>query len=287
MDIIDAQIHIWRRAVRTARHGDEPFTVAQALAGMDQAGVALAVLHPPDWDAGSTAYATAAIAAHPDRFRRYSSLDLTAPDGRNRLLRLHAAPDVLGLRFLCLAPDERSWPADGTMAWMFRLAEEAGMPVALGGPFLMPIVDRVATEHPALRLVVDHFGMTGYRPGGGFLKHPDVYAWARHPNVAVKLTGAPDYSTEPYPFADLRDDVRRLYDAYGPHRLFWGSDITRVTGRSGTRHQATWRECVSMFTEHLPWLPADDLDLIMGRAYARWHGLAGPGRQNHESSGGS
>jgi len=27
-----------------------------------------------------------------------------------------------------------------------------------------------------------------------------------------------------------------------------------------------------MFTEHMPWLPNADLELVMGRAYASWHG---------------
>jgi predicted TIM-barrel fold metal-dependent hydrolase len=97
-------------AVSTARHGDETFTVEQALAGMDAVGVELAVLHPPDWDPASTGYATDAIAAHPTRFGRYATFDLTAPDGPDQLKRLHATPEVLGLRFLCLAPEQHDWP---------------------------------------------------------------------------------------------------------------------------------------------------------------------------------
>jgi hypothetical protein len=55
---------------------------------------------------------------------------------------------------------------------------------------------------------------------------------------------------------------RRLYDAFGPARWFWGTDITRMP--------CSWRECVTLFTEELPWLKGRDLELVMGRAVCDW-----------------
>jgi predicted TIM-barrel fold metal-dependent hydrolase len=271
MLIIDAQIHLWAGGGSSPRHGSAPFRVPDALAGMDEAGVTAAVIHPPDWDPASVRYAADAVATHPDRFATYATLALDRPDGAVELLRLRHTPGVLGLRFLCLAPEQRTWSTDGTMDWMFALAEEAGMPVALCGPTLMPVVADVAARHPDLKLIVDHFGLVAYGTDGGLVRHPDVLSWARFRNVGVKLTGAPDYATDRYPFPGMGEVVHALYDAYGPHRLFWGTDITRVNGHGGTRHKATWRECVTMFTEHLPWLSGADLELVMGRAYADWH----------------
>jgi hypothetical protein len=98
-----------------------------------------------------------------------------------------------------------------------------------------------------------------------------VSQWSRFPSVAVKLTGAPDYATDSYPFPTMLGVTRALYEAYGPERLFWGTDITRVNGHGGTRHKATWSQCVAMYTEHASWLPTEDLASIMGTAYCRWH----------------
>jgi predicted TIM-barrel fold metal-dependent hydrolase len=271
MLVVDSQIHLWAGAGSSSRHGSTPFRMEDAIAGMDAAGVDAAVIHPPGWDPGAGDYAAAAIDAHPDRFAAYATLDLDAPDGPDQLRRRHRTPGVLGLRFLCLEPAQRTWPQDGTMDWMFALAEELGMPVTLCGPTLMPVVARVAERHPGLKLVVDHFGLVAYAGDGGLVQSPDVLGWARYANVAVKLTGAPDYATDRYPFPGMRDVVHALYDAYGPHRLFWGTDITRVNGHGGTRHKATWRECVTMFTEHMSWLPDAGLELIMGTAYCEWH----------------
>lgn len=272
MLVVDAQIHIWAGAGSSARHGSTPFPAEAALEGMDAAGVDAAVLHPPEWDPGAVGYTEATVARCPDRFAMYAAPDLLRPDGREEVVRLHATPGVLGLRFLCMRPEQRSWPHDGTMEWMFTLAEQLGMPVTLCGPVVLPVVADVARRHPDLKLVVDHFGLVAYGPDGGLVQSPDVHVWARFPHVAVKLTGAPDYATDGYPFRGMADVVRRLYDAYGPDRLFWGTDITRVDGHGGTRHKATWRQCVSMFTEHMDWLPTDELALIMGRAYCAWHG---------------
>ena len=41
-----------------------------------------------------------------------------------------------------------------------------------------------------------------------------------------------------------------LYDVFGPERMFWGTDITRMP--------CSWRQCVTMFTEALPWLTTKD-----------------------------
>jgi hypothetical protein len=31
-----------------------------------------------------------------------------------------------------------------------------------------------------------------------------------------------------------------------------------------------WRQCVTLFTEELPWLRGRDLELVMGRAVCDW-----------------
>jgi predicted TIM-barrel fold metal-dependent hydrolase len=49
-----------------------------------------------------------------------------------------------------------------------------------------------------------------------------LLAAARHPNVAVKASALPCYSTELYPCRNLHQYIRRAVDAYGPCRVFWG-----------------------------------------------------------------
>jgi predicted TIM-barrel fold metal-dependent hydrolase len=93
---------------------------------------------------------------------------------------------------------------------------------------------------------------------------PQLLALAKLPNVAVKATGVPHYSSEAYPFPALHNYLRQVYDAFGPHRMFWGTDITKMP--------CSWRQCVTMFTEELPWLSEEDKSLTMGDALCAWWG---------------
>ena len=101
--------------------------------------------------------------------------------------------------------------------------------------------------------------------GADALEHLDeLLALAKLPNVAIKATAAPAYSAQDYPFRDISDPLQRIFDAYGPDRFFWGTDITRMT--------CTYRQCVTHFTEELPWLKGQDLEKVMGRGLAKWVG---------------
>jgi len=69
---------------------------------------------------------------------------------------------------------------------------------------------------------------------------------------------------EAYPFCDVHPHIRRVYDAFGPRRMFWGTDWTRLA--------CPWRQAVTLFTEELSWLSADDREWIMGRGLSEWLG---------------
>ena len=73
-------------------------------------------------------------------------------------------------------------------------------------------IGQIAERHPGLKLIIDHFG----RPDAAWSNLPDLVALAKHPNVALKATGAPSYSSEPYPYRDIHGHIRQLYDAFGP-----------------------------------------------------------------------
>ena len=74
---------------------------------------------------------------------------------------------------------------------------------------------------------------------------------------AVKATGAPHYSTQGYPYRNIQDGLHRIFDAFGPKRFFWGTDITRMP--------CSYRQCVSFFTDELAWLKGSELEDVMGR----------------------
>src|SRR5947208_12981525 len=135
-------------------------------------------------------------------------------------------PGVLGLRFALLQPHQKTWLTDGSLDWLWPAAERAGLPVALLGPGLLQAIGPIAQRHPGLKLIIDHFG----RPDAAWSNLPDLVAAAKHPNVALKATGAPSYSAEAYPYRDIHGHIRKLSDAYGPERMVCETDVSHRLG---------------------------------------------------------
>ncbi len=175
---------------------------------------------------------------------------------------------MLGLRYTFLSDPARQWLHDGALDWLWAAAEQAGVPVAALATDSLAVLGRIAQRHPGLRLTIDHLGgrggLTTLKDAAAMTHMPDLVALAKLPNVAVKATGAPGYSGQAYPFPAMHTYLRQIYDAFGPHRMFWGTDITKMP--------CSWRQCVTMFTEELPWLGEEDKKLIMGDAICAWWG---------------
>jgi predicted TIM-barrel fold metal-dependent hydrolase len=264
MPIVDAQIHVWTKGTTLPPHRAQPYLVDEALRDMDAAGIDRALIHPPSWDPDSNELAVEAVRAHPNRFAILGRFALDRPESHALVDAWKRRPGMLGLRFTFLQPHMTSWPTDGTIDWLWPAAEKAGLPIALLATEFLPLVGEVAQRYPGLKLVVDHMGAVRRAKGeAAFVHLPELLALAKHPNIAVKATGGPGYAGDAYPFRSLQPRYRAIYDAFGPHRMFWGTDITRMP--------CAWTDCVTHFTEQ-PWLPERDKDLIMGRALCDWIG---------------
>jgi predicted TIM-barrel fold metal-dependent hydrolase len=267
--IIDAQVHIWSQTIKppTGTHRKVPsVTAEEMLKEMDEAGVDAALIHPPtSWDPTSNALATEAAGKYPDRFAVMGQFPPGDPENRRLIRGWRRQPGMMGLRWALLYPDEQKMLHEGTLDWIWPAAEKAGLPIAMMGGLFLPQFRKIAEDHPGLRLIIDHCGLLRLeKDEAAFGNLGELVKLAALPNVAIKATGAPGYSTRPYPFGNLHDGLRRIFDAFGPDRFFWGTDITRMP--------CSYRQCVTFFTEELPWLKGQDLEKVMGRGLCRWIG---------------
>jgi L-fuconolactonase len=272
MLITDSQVHIWGadtadrpwppgRANQAQR--PQPFTKDDLLREMDAAGVHRVVIVPPSWEGDRNDLALEAARLHPDRFAVMGRLPIERPESRALLDGWKREPGMLGLRFTFHTALQKPWLTDGTADWLWPAAERAGLPVMIFVPGSLPHVDRIAERHPGLRLVIDHLALSmSQKDDGAFADLPDLLTLAKRPNVAVKASALPCYSTEPYPYPGLHKHIRRVFDAFGPRRMFWGTDLTRLRG--------TYREAITLFTEELPWLSKTDQEWVMGRGVCEW-----------------
>jgi predicted TIM-barrel fold metal-dependent hydrolase len=269
MKIVDAQVHIWQNAVTPTsglHRKVKSFTAEELLKEMDEAGVDAAVIHPPgSWDPGSNAYAIETAKKYPDRFAVLGQFAPEKPENRKLIHGWRNQPGMMGLRWALLSPEQQVWLRDGTLDWLWPAAEKEGLPIAMMGGLFLKEFRAIAEKHPKLRMIVDHCGLNRHgQDDAAFIHLDELVALAKLPNVAVKATGAPHYSTQPYPFRNIQDGLHRIFDAFGPHRFFWGTDITRMP--------CSYRQCVTFFTEELPWLKGKDQELVMGRAVCEWIG---------------
>lgn len=267
MMIIDSQVHIWpphnaERPLGDAGLDRTPFSYQELVAAMDVAGVDRAILVPPSFDRDRNDYVIEAVQRHPDRFAIMGRVPLQG-GGRDLLAGWKSQPGMLGVRLTFHRDADRPLIDDGTADWFWGAAEERRIPVMVHAPERLAVVAKIAERHPALPIIVDHMGFARATMDDETIAGTDrMIALARYPNVCVKVSALPCFSTAPYPFLNLREPLRRVIAAFGPRRAFWGSDVTRVPA------SCTYRQTVTHFTEELDFLSADDLEWIMGRALA-------------------
>jgi len=269
MKVIDAQVHLWSQAIipPVSNHRQvQSFSAEELLAEMAEAGVDGALIHPPfSWDPTSNALSIEACKKHPDRFAILGQFPPGDRSNEKLIATWRQQPGMLGMRWVFAYGDQPRQLQEGQFDWIWPAVEKAGLPVAMLAGNSLDKFRWIAERHPNLTLIIDHCGLKSGAKDEAALEHLDrLLPLARLPNVALKATGAPGYSTQPYPFRNLHDPLHRLFDAFGPDRFFWGTDITRMP--------CSYRQCVTFFTEELPWLKGEDLEKVMGRSLAAWIG---------------
>jgi predicted TIM-barrel fold metal-dependent hydrolase len=269
--IVDAQVHLWKAESEdwkwipgTKPQMPEPFTIEKLVPLMDQAGVDRVVIVPPSWPGDRNDYGLEAARRYPNRFAVMGRIPLQNPQSATLLPKWKEQPGVLGVRISFNSDVTMAWLTDGTADWFWPAAEKAGVPVMFLAPEQVSKFARIAERHPQLTLIIDHMGLNSSSRTTRITAIPaaidQAIALAKYPNVSVKLSGAPGNSLEPYPFRDMTVYLQRLFDAYGPERCYWGTDITNSFAK------ASYRQRVTHFTEELSFLSENDKDWVMGRA---------------------
>ena len=275
MLIVDSQIHLWKDGKMSPHHRQvSTYSAEDALAEMATAGVDCAVIHPPSALGEPTnVLAVEAVRQYPDKFCILGHFDLQSPDREKIVARWRERKGMLGFRYTFNQPHEKGWWTDGSLDWFWKASEKAGLVVGLlASGANIPVFGKIAERHPGLKMHIDHIGRGGGRADlkdeAAYASLGEMLALARLPNVAVKLSGAPSTSSHPYPYKNVHKYLQQIVEAFGPERCFWGTDITRMP--------CTYRQCVTMFTEEMPWLKGRDKELVMGGAIVKWLGWKRP-----------
>jgi len=268
--VVDTQVHIWAantperpwgEGMENRAHLPVPLGQQELLRLMDQAGVDRAVLIPPSLDGDRNDLCLAAAQQHPDRFAVMGRLLLTHPAAPARLEQMKRQKGMLGVRLTFHRDDDRPLLTNGAADWFWPAAERLAIPVMVHAPERLAQIGEIAARHPGLKIIADHMGFARETMDAEAKAGADRVAdLARYPNVYVKVSALPCYSSQAYPFRNLHEPLKRVIDAFGVRRSFWGSDYSRLP------QSCSYRQAVTMFTEELDFLSPTDLEWVMGRA---------------------
>jgi L-fuconolactonase len=267
--VVDSQVHIWAENTPERpwvlgperAHRPVPYDKDEVLRLMDEAGVDRAILVPPSLEGDRNDLCLAAAREHPKRLAVMGRLYLGRPQAPARLEEMTRQQGMLGVRLTFHRDNDRPLLTNGAADWFWPAAQRLQIPVMVHAPERLPQIADIARRHPELTLIVDHMGfaresMDENAPAAA----GRILALAGYPNLSVKVSAAPCYSSQPYPFRNLHDSLKRIIDGFGVRRCYWGSDLTRLPAH------CSYRQAVTMFSEELPFLSRGDLDWVMGRA---------------------
>jgi L-fuconolactonase len=272
MTIIDAQVHIWQADSperphitedASKPHRENPLTYERLLEEMNRAGVDRVILVPPSWDGYRNDYALAAAQKHSDRFAVMGKVPLNDPASKDKLPAWLKQLGMKGFRISFRHSGTHSFLDDGAADWFWADCERYDIPVMIFAPFAVATIGKIAQRHSGLRVIVDHMGLNVQWRGKDLTPGVDVLlSFARLPNVAVKASCLPCYVAENYPYPALHPQVRRVVEAFGTQRVMWGTDLSQSP--------ISYRQNVTLFTEEMDFLSADDKEWIMGNSLAHW-----------------
>ena len=237
------------------------------LFGIDYAILVQVIYH--GWDNG---YVAECLKVHPDRFRVQGLIDPTDPARADKLETWIKEHGLSGMRFSPIYYEGREeWLNAPESIPLWEKAEELG---AVFNFFIstpqLPRLEEMVGRFPGVRVVIDHLArvdLAGPDPEAEFGK---LLALASYPNVWAKVTELQIISlTKEYPFADTFAWVRRMYGAFGPERLLWGTGFPGATrGQAG---RLSLERELALVRQEIPFFTAADREKIMGQnAFQLW-----------------
>jgi len=231
---IDAHHHVWDLAIRP-QPWTAPFPVLARSYSMDDLRPALVANDV----AATVVVQTAAVAEETTELLELASrdpaiagvvgwVDLTARDVSENLTRLRKGPGgshLVGIRHQVQGEAQLDWLADENVRAGLHAVAVQGLAYDLViRPEQIPSARDAAEATPDLRFILDHGGNP--RIGEKELEpwSTDLATLAALPNTAVKLSGLVSWAGAGWSADVLRPYADRLFTAFGPSRVLFGSD---------------------------------------------------------------
>lgn len=213
-------------------------------------------------------YVSAFARQHPDRITAWVDVDSVWRDEYHQpgaAERLERELDRAGARGFThyFAADNDGWLRSVAGREFFRVAAERGAiaSLAVGADWFTDLA-AIARENPSLPILLHH--LTSPRPDRFESDVDAALALAEVPSIGVKVSGF-NYNSAlswDFPYSDSRELFRRLFNVFGAHRLYWGSDFP------ASRDMLTYTQAIEVLRAHCDFIEEADLARILGRNLA-------------------
>jgi predicted TIM-barrel fold metal-dependent hydrolase len=265
--ILDGHCHAWLRWPYPPPVPDEAQrgTIDQLLYEMDANGVAQAMVVCAAIGANgdNLDYVASARESHRDRLHVVADLDCTwsssyhQPGSADRLRALDDRYELVGFTHY-LRERNDGWLLSDEADALFAAASQRGLLASFAvGPAWQADLRLIARRHADVPVLCHHLGDLRAGDHAGL---EEVVASAVVPSIYVKASGF-HYVSErgwDHPWPDALFVLQRIFDAYGPSRLCWGSDFP------ASKRFCTFRQSLEAVRSHCGFLTAEDLRLVLG-----------------------
>jgi predicted TIM-barrel fold metal-dependent hydrolase len=265
--IIDSHVHIWKHDpkypwAKETTHPPRQDATPEMLLELMRANavdrtVLVQVIHYR-WD---NSYLADALKSYPERFRGVARVNPEDPAAPDHVSALAGQQGFTGIRIATPADARGDWIRGPLVDSLWARCRDLNLSISVLAPIeRVPDVARVIDRFQDVDVVIDHMAdCPPDRPES--LKH--LLALKRYPCVSVKVSHTWAISRQPYPYPDSQAQVKRLYDAFGPKRLMWGSDWPLVEAYCG------YARALKMVRDEMPFLNAEDKRWMLSKNIQR------------------
>ena len=286
--IIDTHMHVWANDSKrypvphpyvkefTAKDIPHPATVEMLVDDMDQHGCTHAVLVQVIYHGWDNTYVADCVKRFPDRFKAHGLIDPTDPKVADKLEFWMKKHGLHGMRFSPIYYQDGKHGGDGWLHAdathrLWRMAEKLGAVFSffIAAGQLRKLAKMVKT-HPDVKITIDHLSQIDLGADDAEASLRLLLAMAKYPNVFVKVSELTSVSKSgKYPFPDAYPAVKRVYEAFGPDRLLFGTGYPG-SARAGYKRPPLNKE-IELIRNLIPFFSKSDREKILGRnAQALW-----------------
>ncbi len=261
--IVDPHVHVWKNDAKypwpdelaTPPKEDalpEPLLKLMKDNGVDQTVIVHVIYYR--WDCR---YAGDVIKANRKQFMGVCRVNPTAKSAPDDLVRWVRDYGFHGIRLSPYEGPDGDWINDrARMDAIWSRTARLKIPMCVLCPISrIPDVDKVIERHPNVDVCIDHMADCPIDQPDNLKK---LLALARYERVHVKISHIWSLSKKEYPYRDTHDQIQKLYDAFGPRRLMWGSDWPAVETFCG------YAKALSLYRDEIKFFNDDDRQWILG-----------------------